>query len=51
MARTAKAKVASREIDDKLYEAILLLKTKEECVNFFQDLCTISELRAMEQRF
>ena len=34
-----------------LYRAILLLKTPEECYNFFVDLCTISELKAMEQRF
>jgi len=51
MARPAKAKIANREIHEGLYEAILLLKTKEECISFFQDLCTISELRAMEQRF
>ena len=34
-----------------LYRAILLLKTPEECYNFFVDLCTVSELKAMEQRF
>ncbi len=34
-----------------LYEAILMLKDVEECRNFFDDLCTVSELRAMEQRF
>ncbi len=33
-----------------LYESILTLKSVEECRNFFQDLCTMSELRAMEQR-
>lgn len=36
---------------DSLYEAILTLKDLEECKKFFQDLCTVSELRAMEQRF
>ena len=36
---------------DMLYETILSLESKEECRKFFQDLCTISELRAMEQRF
>ena len=36
---------------DLLYDAILTLKDKEECKRFFRDLCTISELRAMEQRF
>ena len=34
-----------------LYEAILTLKDAEECKNFFRDLCTIAEMRAMEQRF
>ena len=33
-----------------LYERILTLQSVEECRNFFQDLCTMSELRAMEQR-
>ena len=34
-----------------LYEAILTLKDLEECKKFFSDLCTVAELRAMEQRF
>ena len=33
-----------------LYEAILALETPEECQAFFQDLCTVAELRAMAQR-
>ena len=33
-----------------LYEAVLALKTPEECHAFFQDLCTVAELRAMAQR-
>ena len=35
----------------ELYRAILQLKTPEECYQFFADLCTISEMKAMEQRF
>jgi TrpR-related protein YerC/YecD len=35
---------------DKLYEAILTLRDMDECKAFFQDLCTVAELRAMEQR-
>ena len=50
MGRTAKAKIARKEKNDRLYRAILTLKTEEECYNFFQDLCTISEMRSMEQR-
>ena len=39
------------EAVDQLFEAILCLKNKEECYTFFEDLCTIAELRAMVQRF
>lgn len=35
---------------DFLIDAILVLETKEECFNFFEDLCTIPELKAMSQR-
>ena len=34
-----------------MYKAILTLKNVEECMNFFDDLCTVTELMAMEQRF
>ena len=37
--------------DCELYRAILTLKTPEECFQFLTDLCTASELKAMEQRF
>lgn len=40
-----------KERSDVLYQAILSLKTLEECRNFFDDLCTVTELQAMEQRF
>lgn len=43
-----------KEINDKsmktLFDAVLQLKTEEECVKFFTDLCTISELKSMSQR-
>jgi TrpR-related protein YerC/YecD len=35
----------------KLFKAILLLKTEDECRNFLRDLCTFSELKAMIERF
>jgi TrpR-related protein YerC/YecD len=44
-------KIGKKEKNGDLYKAILLLKDEEECYNFFQDLCTVSELRSMEQRF
>lgn len=34
-----------------LYGAILKLRTKNECKKFFRDLCTLSELQAMSERF
>ena len=40
-----------REHNPALYEAILSLRSVEECLQFFEDLCTMSELSAMEQRY
>ena len=51
MVRAAKSKIAKKEKKDRLYKAILMLKDEEECYNFFQDLCTVAELRSMEQRY
>ena len=34
-----------------IYEAILTLQTVDECKRFFDDLCTVTELQAMEQRY
>ncbi len=39
------------EHNPALYQAILSLTSVEECLDFFEDLCTMSELSAMEQRF
>ena len=44
-------KIGKKENNGALYKAILELQNEEDCYNFFQDLCTVSELRAMEQRF
>ncbi|HHY03656.1 MAG TPA: hypothetical protein GX534_00505 [Thermoanaerobacterales bacterium] len=35
---------------DRLFDAILLLKDREECYRFFEDICTIGELQSMAQR-
>ena len=37
--------------NEDMYKAILQLQTVEECMKFFDDLCTVSELQAMEQRY
>lgn len=36
---------------DRLFDAILQLETADECYRFFEDLCTIKELRDLSQRF
>ena len=36
---------------DKLIEAILTLKTVDECYAFFDDACTIKEMESISQRF
>ena len=35
---------------DFLFQAILALETMEECYDFFEDLCTVTELKAISQR-
>ena len=35
----------------EMYKAILSLQSLEECCAFFDDLCAVTELRVMEQRF
>ena len=35
---------------DELFQAILKLERVEECRSFFEDICTIKELRAISQR-
>ena len=36
--------------NDMLFKAILSLESLEECYQFFEDICTISELKALSQR-
>ena len=45
------SKFLEKESSDTLYRAIVSLQDVDECRRFFQDLCTVSELKAMEQRF
>ena len=35
---------------DSLYDAVLRLKTREECYAFFDDLCTVKEVSEMAKR-
>ncbi|MBQ4338419.1 MAG: TrpR-like protein, YerC/YecD [Clostridia bacterium] len=38
------------ENNDFLFEAILQLRTIEECYDFFEDLCTVTEIKSISQR-
>lgn len=35
---------------DNLFEAILSLQSTEECYRFFEDICTVAELKSLAQR-
>jgi len=39
------------EFTDRLFDAILTLRTREECYNFFGDAFTPKEIQAIAQRF
>ena len=36
---------------ERLMEVVIKLETKEEALNFFEDICTIKEIQDMSQRF
>ncbi len=45
------AKAAYRRKDEAFYEAVLQLQNTEEAILFFKDLCSSTEICAIEQRF
>ncbi|HBF76873.1 MAG TPA: TrpR-like protein YerC/YecD [Clostridiaceae bacterium] len=49
MKRQYEPRIKSEEAD-LLMDAILTLKNREECYRFFEDVCTINEIRAIAQR-
>ncbi|MCD8225579.1 MAG: YerC/YecD family TrpR-related protein [Clostridiales bacterium] len=36
---------------DHLFQAVLTLKSSEECYAFFEDVCTVNELQSLAQRY
>lgn len=44
-----KEKLKNKETDF-LFKAILALDNTDECYSFFEDICTIAEIKAMAQR-
>ena len=45
----ANSKIKSKEMD-MLCDALLCLKTQDECYQLFEDLCTMAEMHALSQR-
>ena len=43
-------KIRNESVDSP-FDAILCLKSREECYIFFEDLCTVNELLSLSQRF
>ena len=43
-------KIRTEEVDH-LFEAILTLENKDECYQFFEDVCTVNELLSLAQRY
>ena len=44
-------KLPKKPRNETRYTAILSLQNVDECMRFFDDLCTVTELMAMEQRY
>ena len=44
------SKIKNKEADD-LFDAIMSITSREECYKFFEDLCTVKEIKAMAQRY
>ncbi|MCQ2500365.1 MAG: YerC/YecD family TrpR-related protein [Lachnospiraceae bacterium] len=45
------ARNVMKERKQDMYKAILELKDLQECMDFFEDICAMTELQSMEQRF
>lgn len=44
------SKFLDKQSSDALYKAIVSIQDEDECRKFLDDLCTVSELKAMAQR-
>lgn len=50
MSESYRSKLESPDTDF-LFDAILSLRSREECYRFFEDLCTIPEVKSLSQRW
>ncbi|MBV8060031.1 MAG: TrpR like protein, YerC/YecD [Alphaproteobacteria bacterium] len=49
--RAAAARTVGKVDYESLYDAFLLLKSRDECARFMRDLCTPAELQAFAERW
>ena len=45
-----KKDIHNREVD-RLFDTVLTLKDRDECYQFFEDVCTVNEILSLSQRF
>ena len=43
------SRLKNKQIEE-FFDAVLMLKTKEDCYKFFEDVCTVRELKSITQR-
>lgn len=46
---SSESRLKSKQIDD-FFDAVMMLKNREECYKFFEDVCTVRELHSITQR-
>ncbi|WP_100065065.1 YerC/YecD family TrpR-related protein [Miniphocaeibacter massiliensis] len=46
---TKESRLKSKQLDE-FFDAVLMLKDKEDCYKFFEDVCTVRELHSITQR-
>ncbi|WP_300410897.1 YerC/YecD family TrpR-related protein [Lagierella sp.] len=43
------SRLRSKQLDD-FFDAVLMLKDRDQCYKFFEDVCTVRELHSITQR-
>ena len=46
---TSESRLKSKQLDE-FFDAVLMLKNREDCYKFFEDVCTVRELHSITQR-
>lgn len=46
---SSESRLKSKQLDD-FFDAVMMLKSREDCYKFFEDVCTVRELHSITQR-